>query len=32
MLFGDSPSDFGFLPPQFRGDVQVFFPTGTANT
>lgn len=32
MLFGDSPSDFGFLPPQFRGDAQIFFPTGTAVT
>ena len=22
----------GFLPPQFRGDVQLFFPTGTVST
>jgi hypothetical protein len=32
MLFGNSPSDFGFLPPQFNGDVQVFFPTGITQT
>lgn len=32
MFFGNSPSDFGFLPPQFKGDVQIFFPTGVANT
>ena len=32
MLFGNSPSDFGFLPPQFKGDVQLFLPTGTAAT
>jgi hypothetical protein len=27
-----SAIDMGFLPPQFRGDVQLFFPTGNANT
>lgn len=29
MLFGNSPSDFGMLPPQFTGDVQMFLPNGT---
>jgi hypothetical protein len=24
-----SPMDFGFLPPQFKGDVQLFFSNGT---
>ncbi len=28
MFFGNSPSDFGFLPPGFKGDVQVFVPNG----
>jgi len=32
MLFGNSPSDFGFLPPQFTGDVQMFFSTGVQAT
>lgn len=32
MFFGNSPSDFGFLPPSFKGDVQVFTPTGIAPT
>ncbi len=29
MFFGNSSSDFGFLPPNFKGDVQVFAPHGT---
>ena len=32
MLFGDSPSDFGYLPPQFKGDVQMFLPQSTTTT
>jgi hypothetical protein len=32
MLYGSSPSDFGFLPPQFNGDVQVYSPTGITQT
>lgn len=32
MLFGNSPSDLGFLPPQFTGDVQMFFSTGVQAT
>lgn len=28
-MYGNSPSDFGFLPPQFKSDVQVF--TGNYN-
>jgi hypothetical protein len=27
-----TPQDFGFLPPQFRGDVQIFNTTGVAST
>ena len=32
MLFGNSPSDFGFLPPQFTSDVQMFFANTNATT
>ena len=33
MFLGNTPADFGHLPPQFTGDVQTFFPNSiTANT
>lgn len=32
MLFGNSPSDFGYLPPQFKGDVQLFLPQNSTTT
>ena len=32
MLFGNPPSDFGFLPSQFKSDVQMFFANTNATT
>lgn len=32
MLFGNTPSDFGYLPPQFKGDVQLFLPQNSTTT
>lgn len=30
MLFGNPPSDFGFLPPQLKSDCQIFLSTANA--